>query len=227
MTTFFPRRAATSFTLVELLVVMAILAVLIALVLPSAQNALAQARQTRCASNLRQIGAAAAAWAADNDGKIVPVFYPAENASKPLGLQNWNGILAPYLGRTTTNNAFTSATEMPVFVCPEAPKNFGYGYNYKYLSWPAAGNRGYLLCSYAQVTRPAETVMMVDSYDKLVPGQWRPYVRPPLQFNLQDYLPAFRHRGTANVLWVDGHITAESSNSPVMQQKSDAFWDLQ
>ena len=59
-----------AFTLVELLVVIAVLAVLMALMLPTLASAREKGWRATCLSNLRQMGIATQAYASDNDGKI-------------------------------------------------------------------------------------------------------------------------------------------------------------
>ena len=81
-----PHRAG--FTLVELLVVMAILALLAALVMTGAGRAMRRARQAQCLSNLRQMGAAVQLFAEDRDGVLPGTSHGV----------SWVDSLGTYLG---------------------------------------------------------------------------------------------------------------------------------
>lgn len=64
------RRSQRAFTMVELLVVIAVIAILAALLLPALASAKAQGKRVSCLSNLRQIGVAIRTYASDYNGEI-------------------------------------------------------------------------------------------------------------------------------------------------------------
>src|SRR5687767_6098721 len=70
-------RNRKGFTLVELLVVIGIIALLIAMLLPSLNKAREQAKRVQCASNVRQFATTMIMYAQANKG----VFFEAGNAN--------------------------------------------------------------------------------------------------------------------------------------------------
>ncbi|MFW6157731.1 MAG: type II secretion system protein [Planctomycetota bacterium] len=102
------RRAG--FTLVELLVVMAVIAVLASLMFPALQHVRAQANATRCRSNLKSIGTALSLYLNRND-YVLPVVA----AMPSLRLNNHPRIV----------NVLAPHCEDPaVFRCPADTKGY-------------------------------------------------------------------------------------------------------
>jgi prepilin-type N-terminal cleavage/methylation domain-containing protein len=91
------RRRWAAFTLVELLIVVAIVGILLALMLPAVQKARESARKTKCANNLKQIGLALHGYM--NNCKAFPPGYistvlPDHDDGGPGW--GWGAMLLPY-----------------------------------------------------------------------------------------------------------------------------------
>ncbi|MCA9295301.1 MAG: DUF1559 domain-containing protein [Phycisphaerales bacterium] len=72
--------AGRAFSMVELLVVLAVVVLLMSLLMPAISSVKENARRIVCSSNLRQIGFATAQYAGDNDGHL-PAAVVLEDAS--------------------------------------------------------------------------------------------------------------------------------------------------
>jgi prepilin-type N-terminal cleavage/methylation domain-containing protein/prepilin-type processing-associated H-X9-DG protein len=128
-----PTRArAPAFTLVELLVVIGIIAVLISILLPSLTAARRAAYQVKCASNMRQIGAALLGYMRDSKGKMIIGQISATATAQTLYPDGfyWTSEL---VARKYINapNSFTNTPGQivlpkdSVFRCPEGLDDLG------------------------------------------------------------------------------------------------------
>jgi prepilin-type N-terminal cleavage/methylation domain-containing protein len=82
------RFKARAFTLIEMLVVMAVIAILAGMLLPALTRAKAQAKRVVCVNNLKQIGVSYRAWASDHDSKFPWKIDQAQGGGKPNGTDN-------------------------------------------------------------------------------------------------------------------------------------------
>jgi prepilin-type processing-associated H-X9-DG protein/prepilin-type N-terminal cleavage/methylation domain-containing protein len=109
----------SGFTLVELLVVIGIIAVLTSMLLPAFNKARAQARNTVCLSNLRQLGIGLNAYANDNRGRIA-IGARLEDNDLYRWYQFLNGKLPPQMASKVYVSGIIDGNAESVYRCPES-----------------------------------------------------------------------------------------------------------
>src|SRR6266700_172645 len=103
MTKSSPPPSQRGFTLIEVLVVIAIIVMLAAILIPSLNSALESAKATKDLSNLRQIGAATQMYMNDNNGVLFSTtgswmsqLHNADNPAASKYLSSWNVLVSPF-----------------------------------------------------------------------------------------------------------------------------------
>ena len=194
-----PHSRGGGFTLVELLVVIAIIGVLAALGLPAVFKWIDKGKDTKCISNLRQIGAAIRLYANDNEGNIVPGFAPGGNPTV------WQDSLAPYVN-ARFNSYFRSNKNV------QCPKAKGYQIN-------TAGRTSYAI-NY-RITHPGTAGDKRTRFVSLPEGRRFVLVADQPMIG-QDYIAEnnfgsvstrgeyFRHNNKIHVLWTDLSVSPAS-----------------
>lgn len=225
-------RTRDGFTLLELLITVAILALLAGLLLPGLHSAREKGRTAACMSNLRQLHLANSLYADDNDDCYV---LGAENFLS--NLKRWHGTristtrpfdpskgpLTPYLGRSGRIKECETLHTPPTQ--GDSDGRFfekgcgGYGYNMTYLG-NQPGDWTYTQpVRRSTVARLNQTAMFADAAMAYPEGPIEySFMEPPYWVDengiREDWgqpVPSvhFRHSGRANVVWCDGHVTSE------------------
>jgi len=217
------RSRRRAFTLIELLVVIAIIAILAAILFPVFARAREKARQTSCASNVKNLGTAILMYTQDYDEMFPPGAY-----ATATGAVMWHDLTDPYAKNTG------------IWHCPSSPLRRAdttgnitthFAYNARYLAGMDYSFQQNPV-SLAAVQSPTETVMLTDAVSSVPPG-WcgddGKFLLLPGDPNMDCWgRPAYLHTEGANVLWVDGHVRWQRPTQfYVNQMPPDRYLDLQ
>jgi prepilin-type N-terminal cleavage/methylation domain-containing protein/prepilin-type processing-associated H-X9-DG protein len=201
-----PRRG---FTLIELLVVVAIIAILAAILFPVFARAQEKARQSNCASNLRQLGLAVHQYTSDYDGRYPPSWGATGGADPNAGI--WHVFLYPYIKNAQIYTCPTSpdqATDAMVRYDPGNPNpcfdyDGNYVFNYDGLLYAPVRSMT------AGVPKPAETYMIFDGGDRVTCWGGNSHARLLEELDLDwdsGKEGPNRHNGMVNVVYCDSHV---------------------
>jgi prepilin-type N-terminal cleavage/methylation domain-containing protein/prepilin-type processing-associated H-X9-DG protein len=199
------------FTLVELLIVIAIIAILASLLLPALRKARGKAKEIKCASNIKEITLATMSYANDHAGWGpyhpdggnylfnmttltpfpeyigTPVAY-TQNGTEPQRRQAPPLTICPEGGRDGTRNLSWNLTATPM-------PNVSYGYRGSNATSP--------LENIFKIYNPSTRFLLADSLTYIF------YIWKADNF-------AYRHNGALNVSFTDGYKKNSSRPSPFL-----------
>jgi type II secretory pathway pseudopilin PulG len=194
------------YTLVELLIVIGIVVLLLAILLPMVRVARETSQRTQCASQLRLVGSALAAYASANHGWL-PAWsgwhtWPRGQPGDQDG-PAWTIELIPYIGQP----------DSAVYRCPSFP---GHCPNYFLAAvWASVNHRHAMkLADVKMTSRFVLSGDVTQSQTYVPPFGGNPHPLP--DFDLSDEVTDLlcfpdeggflMHRGGNNVLFDDGHV---------------------
>jgi prepilin-type N-terminal cleavage/methylation domain-containing protein len=232
-----------AFTLIELLVVIAIIAILAAILFPVFAKAREKSIETKCISQLKQLGTALIMYAQDSDGRL-PYAWHGYNLDVPVQQQfSLVAALNPYIKQPVTASNIRDSVWYCTALPPALtryPPGASRAYAYIYRSYFAEGTPGVPLPSRGEKpTTPSLMAVPIDGpytfgeFTQVHSGQnfYSDFRRSPsgmpVIWDQRDYTRGdaatlarggeFPHNNRAEILCLDGHVrglTEKDRNDP-------------
>lgn len=217
------RRRRSAFTLVELLVVVGIIALLVAILIPTLGRARQQANRVACSSNLRQLGLAFVMYANDNR-QWLP--YHADWGGNHV--EDWihwergrnisDSAVAKYLGNFNASVFRCPSDDIQIRPRSGSPGPFAYSYTFNY-RFASNSNEPVPL---AKARNSSDKIMLMEEDEvSLDDGNFHPNL---VGTNIENFLST-RHEAKRTMDWAKWN-SRPAAQRPDRQQKGNvAFAD--
>lgn len=224
--------AQRAFTLVELLVTLAIIATLAALLLPTLSRSKDSAQRIKCVSNLRQLGLATQLYWDDHQGRCfhfrtsAELFWFGWIGDGPEGTRRFDpaqGVLHPYLLGRGVEICPSLNYSISQFKLKATTAAYGYGYN---LHLSVSTNKPPFKIS--SLRNPSQTGVFADAAQVNTFQSPASRANPMLEefyyvsTNRNEATAHFRHGQRANAVFADGHVNAERMAAGSLDQNLPA-----
>ena len=176
------------FTLLELLIVIAIIAILASLLMPALQKAKEKSRQITCAGNLKQMGQALYLYVDDYKGNIT--------IGAATGADCYASMLGPYLN-VTKKIGIGWVNCSNIYHCPS---DSIYTYDYGQNAWSGYTNASRKFRNISEFKNPSSIINITEAQD----------IVAFTDISLFDP----RHGALGNAVFIDAHVEGKKLLSP-------------
>ena len=218
------------FTLIELLIVIAIIAILASILLPTLNKAREVAKNISCTNILKQFGTANQLYACDNNSYSVPIVQYKKAWTTNPELRTLMGISAYQTGTVDTLTANWPAR----LLCPKSSRLNGnkdgysmsvsYGINHSDFGATSFKMNAFNAYNISRIRHPSILIQWTDSLDYMVycPGDPASYRLYGEVYTMDAC--AYRHNKKFNSVFYDGHCEAMNDVQARFISKSSYYY---
>jgi len=201
----------TGLTILELLIAIAVVAVLIILAIPATGVIQERFKSIGCINNLRQFGVTFASYAADHSRRLPRSEYNSNGV-----VVNWQNALDNYITPAFSNLGKSKVTRS-IFICPSEPPPLAtcYALNQEFRI-DAQGDKS--LIRQAEIVSPSKYVLIADAHG----SSWITSGRKTKMVEVNKLTR--RHSGFPNFLYADGHAASFTQDLLGYSDTTDPFY---